>query len=220
MTEPLDLVYHQRFVSESAMGNITVIGAGVAGLWQAFRLARDGHSVRLIERSSAPFETAASRLAGAMLAPFCEGEAAEPWITALGREAVPLWREAFPETAANGSLVVALPRDIGELSRFSRMTHHHQTVGADEIAALEPALAGRFRQGLFYPEEGHLQPLRALAALLKRLDEMGVETRFGVTADPDAILRDGRRLRHRLSRHGRAVRSADTTRRSRRDGGH
>jgi glycine oxidase len=169
------------------MANITVIGAGVAGLWQALRLSEDGHAVRLIERSAAPFEAAASRLAGAMLAPFCEGEAAESWITALGREAIPLWRAAFPETQVNGSLVVALPRDTGELSRFARMTAHHRRIGADEIAELEPALAGRYSQALFYPEEAHLEPLRALSALLERLRGSGAAIRFGEDCDPKTV---------------------------------
>ncbi len=172
------------------MAKITVVGAGIAGLWQALRLAGDGHAVRLIERSPAPFEGAASRLAGAMLAPFCEGEGAEPWVTELGREAVPLWREAFPETAQNGSLVLAMPRDMPELSRFSAMTGGHRRIGAEELAALEPALAGRYGQGLFYPEEGHLEPARAFAALLARLETCGVEMRLGAERDPASISRD------------------------------
>jgi glycine oxidase len=165
------------------MARITVIGAGIAGLWQALTLARDGHDVRLIERSAAPFETAASRLAGAMLAPFCEGEAAEPWITELGRDSIALWREAFPETAANGSLVVALPRDIGELSRFARMTGGHRLIGGDEIAGLEPALAGRYGQALFYAQEGHLEPAKAIDALLQALREARAELVFGTAWD-------------------------------------
>lgn len=172
------------------MADIAVIGAGITGLWQALRLAGDGHSVRLIERSAAPFETAASRLAGAMLAPFCEGEGAEPWITELGRQSLPLWREAFPDTSVNGSLVVALPRDQGELGRFARMTSGHRRIAAEDIVALEPALAGRFGQALFYPEEGHIEPARAFAALLQRLRETGIALEFGTAADPAAIRAD------------------------------
>lgn len=165
------------------MADIAIIGAGISGLWQALRLAGDGHRVRLLERSPAPFGAAASRLAGAMLAPFCEGEAAEAWITALGREAIPLWREAFPETVVNGSLVVALPRDLPELPRFARMTRGHRRIGAAELAAMEPALAGRFGQALFYPEEGHVEPARAVEALLARLASLGVVPEFGWDAD-------------------------------------
>ena len=41
------------------------------------RHARDGHRVRLFEASAVPFALAQSRFAGAMLAPWCEAEAAE-----------------------------------------------------------------------------------------------------------------------------------------------
>jgi len=166
------------------MATIAVIGAGVTGLWQAFRLAQDGHAVRVIEQSAAPFESAASRLAGAMLAAFCEGEAAEPWIVELGQQSVALWREAFPETAQRGSLVVALPRDLPELRRFARMTEGHRRIGVEEMAALEPALTDRYGQALFYPEEGHLEPRRAMDALLRRAAEAGVEFTFGTAWNP------------------------------------
>ncbi len=161
------------------MATIAVIGAGVTGLWQAFRLAQDGHAVRLFERSAEPFEQAASRLAGAMLAPFCEGEAAEPWIIEEGQQAVALWSEVFAGTVQRGSLVVALPRDLPELRRFARMTDGHRRVGVEEIQELEPALTDRFGQALFYPQEGHVEPGLALDALVRRTRETGAEFVFG-----------------------------------------
>src|ERR1700674_4938234 len=101
---------------------ITVAGAGIVGLWQALTLARRGKRVRLIDRSAEPFAQAASALAGAMLAPYCEAEAAEPVVRALGLKSLALWREAYPGVTANGTLVVAGTRDRAELVRFSRMT--------------------------------------------------------------------------------------------------
>src|SRR5262249_62117748 len=71
--------------------SIAVAGAGIVGLWQALTLARGGFSVRLIERSPQPVEEAASALAGAMLAPHCEAEAAEPIVRALGLRSLALW---------------------------------------------------------------------------------------------------------------------------------
>jgi glycine oxidase len=187
------------------MTTIDVIGAGVTGLWQAYRLARDGHKVRLVEQSAAPFEDAASRLAGAMLAPFCEGEAAEPWIVEEGQQSVALWREVFPETAQRGSLVVALPRDLPDLRRFSRMTEGHRRIGVEDIAELEPVLADRFGQALFYPDEGHLEPGRALEALFGRVRETDVELAFGTTWNPA----DARRIRadHVIDCRGMGARS-------------
>ena len=51
--------------------SITVVGAGITGLWQALTLARRGHRVRLVERSAEPFARGGQRLcrgdAGALL---------------------------------------------------------------------------------------------------------------------------------------------------------
>src|SRR6185437_923139 len=49
-------------------------------------------------------------------------------------------------------------------------------------AALEPDLAGRFSQALHFPEEGHLDPRAALAALAARLTALGAPIRFGAGA--------------------------------------
>ncbi len=56
--------------------SILVAGAGIFGLWQTYTLARAGYSVRLVDESSEPFASAASRWAGAMIAPECEAEGA------------------------------------------------------------------------------------------------------------------------------------------------
>src|SRR5690606_2141475 len=39
--------------------SITVVGAGIMGLWQAYAHARAGHRVRLVERSHEPFAESA-----------------------------------------------------------------------------------------------------------------------------------------------------------------
>jgi glycine oxidase len=165
------------------VADILIIGAGITGLWQALTLARDGHKVRLIDKSAEPFAAAASRLAGAMLAPFCESEAAEPFITELGLSAIPLWREAYPAISEQGSLVLAPPRDLAELARFARMTTNFERVEGERIARLEPALGGRYGQGLFYPAEAHVEPGAAMLALLARVREAGANIEFGASWD-------------------------------------
>jgi glycine oxidase len=153
---------------------IAIRGAGVVGLWQALTLARRGHTVTLHERSAQVFTDACSVYAGAMLAPACEEETAEPVIGALGRRGMALWREAYPGTVANGTLVVALPRDRAELDRFARMTAGHRWLAADELAVFEPGLRERFAGGLYFAEEAHLAPEPALRFLLDRVREQGV----------------------------------------------
>lgn len=158
--------------------SVLIIGAGVFGLWQAFELARRGHSVTLREAMPERQTGAASRFAGAMLAPDCEAEGAEPIIRELGFLSLRMWRDAYPEAVAAGTLVVAAPRDQADLTQFARLTAGHERIGADRIAALEPELAGRFTQGLFYPDEAHLAPRRALDFLVAELRRMGAELHF------------------------------------------
>jgi glycine oxidase len=164
--------------------SITVAGAGIAGLWQALTLARAGHRVRLIEHSAEPFAHAASAYAGAMLAPFCEDEGAEPVVRDLGIAALKIWQETYAGTVSRGSLVVAAARDRAEIARFSRMTGGHETVAAERIGALEPDLAGRFDAGLFYAGEAHVAPLEAMAFLLDEARRAGVEASFGKPWQP------------------------------------
>ena len=164
---------------------ITVAGGGISGLWQALTLARRGRRVRLVEASATPFAAAASRYGGAMLGPFCETEVYAPVVSALGREALGLWRETYPGTVLNGTLVVAAPRDQGEVEHFARLTEGHERVDGAAIAALEPDLAGRFSSGLFYREEGHVEPYAAMAFLLNAAQQAGVEVALGA-AWPDA----------------------------------
>ncbi len=167
------------------MARIDVIGAGITGLWQAFSLAERGHRVRLVERSAEPFADAASRLGGAMLAPYCEAEAAPAIVRDLGLRAMTIWRDKLDCIAQTGTLVVAQPRDRAELRRFAAQTEAHEQVDAARIAALEPALEERFRTGLFYPQEAYVPPDAALAALLKALEQMDVEMRFGAAVPED-----------------------------------
>jgi glycine oxidase len=163
----------------SKVQRITVAGAGILGLWQALLLARAGHRVRLLEASRAAFSDAQSRLAGAMLAPYCEAEAAGPLVRDLGREGLRLWREVYPGLVDAGTLVVANTRDGGELTRFARRTTGHYTIEQARLAELEPDLASRFARALFYAEEAHVVTPRAMPALLQMVRQSGAEVRLG-----------------------------------------
>lgn len=162
--------------------HVTVIGAGVAGLACAIELAERGATVEVLDRGEKLGSASCSWYAGGMLAPWCELTSAEPLVTRLGSESMAWWRKRFPDTAINGSLVIAHGRDAGELTQFGRRTERFEWLDGDAIAALEPDLCGRFSKALFFAEEGHLDPRAALAALASRLGELGVPLRFGVAA--------------------------------------
>jgi glycine oxidase len=163
---------------------IAVRGAGITGLWQALTLARRGFPVTLYERSVQPFADAASLFAGAMLAPFCEAESAEPVIRELGLRGLALWQEHYPGTVSRGTLVVAHPRDRSLLDRFARLTGHAEALDVYAIQAIEPALGSRFQMGLLYPGEAHLAPQPAMAFLLDQAKAAGALVRFGAAELP------------------------------------
>ncbi|MCB1510269.1 MAG: FAD-dependent oxidoreductase [Hyphomicrobiaceae bacterium] len=159
---------------------IAVAGAGIFGVWQALILARAGHRVDLYDPCPTPFANTASQHAGAMIAPFCEAEAADPLVRDYGLAAARLWKEIYPGLVPNGSLVVASARDMGELKRFGRMTVGYESVTGDRMAALEPDLAARFQQGLYFRDEAHMTTPTALRELLNLAMAAGAHAHFGV----------------------------------------
>lgn len=162
---------------------VLVKGAGVAGLAVAHELAARGVAVEVAERGSGP-GTGASGLAGGMLAPWCERESAEEEVLTLGRTAAGWWEAALPgHVTRKGTLVLAPPRDTAELARFAARTSSYEWLGEEGIAALEPSLAGRFRKGLFFPEEAHLDPRAVLSALYRKLAAGGVRFHFAAAED-------------------------------------
>ncbi len=169
---------------------VNIIGAGIAGTWQALLFARAGYDVTLHERSDAAMTQATSHFAGGMLAPWCEREGSEPVITRLGIRSLDLWREQLPETPFNGSLVVAHPRDRTDFERFARLTTDHERLDANGIAELEPSLDGRFREALFFPAEGHVEPRHVLPKLHEKLTAAGATIKFGSDREPDDLAQD------------------------------
>jgi glycine oxidase len=176
---------------------VSIIGAGIAGAWNALLFAQAGHAVTVHERSDVAITQSASHWAGGMLAPWCEAETSEPVISRLGIRSLDLWRQHFPETPFKGSLVVAHPRDRSDFERFAKLTSGHRRLDARALSELEPSLEGRFRDGLFYPDEGHVEPRRILPELHARVLAAGGEIKFNSAAnteDLDGIVIDCRGL--------------------------
>ncbi|GAA4659992.1 FAD-dependent oxidoreductase [Bartonella pachyuromydis] len=182
------------------MKNILIKGAGVGGLTAAFMLQQKGFSVTVAAPPSSPIGTA-SWYAGGMLAPYCERENAEQIVEDLGIQAIEWWYKTLPHLVIQkGTLVVAPARDKGELERFSARTHSHKIINNEEIANLEPDLAEHFNDALFYENEAHLDPRKALIALKEYLIKNGTcfvdiktsETNFDIIVDATGIARLGK----------------------------
>ncbi len=156
------------------MIDVSIIGAGVAGLCIATEIAERGGTVRLYDRKPSIGAHACSWWAGGMLAPFCEGMNAEEPVVRLGQQAADWWDKTAGGVNRNGSLVLALGRDRSELSQFARRTTGMDVVDGKQIAVLEPDLGNHFNTGLFCASEAHLDPRNALATLLIKLQAKGV----------------------------------------------
>ncbi len=159
---------------------VLVVGAGVAGLCCALELVDAGATVDVIDRNEAIGEESCSWFAGGMLAPWCEGEAADPLVVRLGEQAMHWWTSHNVGVVEKGSLVVAQGRDRAELKRFARRTENHRWLDSQEMHSIEPELSDRFDSGLFFEKEAHMDPRAALATLAQTLRARGGRLHFGI----------------------------------------
>lgn len=142
------------------------------GLACAYTLAEAGHGVSLFDPKGFPAHNASFK-AGGMLAPFAEIEhMPQEWLAPCF-EGIAFWEHLAAahnfEFARHGSLIVSHPQDRHMLDRFAQHIPAPKRVDEEGVKSLEPALAGRFREGLYLPEEAHLHPQKAMAALLARI---------------------------------------------------
>ncbi|MER8722172.1 FAD-dependent oxidoreductase [Mesorhizobium sp. M0999] len=84
----------------------------------------------------------------------------------------------------NGTLLVAPARDVRKLDLFACRTSGFTQLDSQEIATLEPDLAGRFGRGLFLAGEAHLDPSKPLLAPRDKLLGIAARLKFGCGAVP------------------------------------
>ncbi|MGW5050440.1 glycine oxidase ThiO [Actinokineospora sp. NPDC004072] len=155
------------------MGSVAVVGGGVIGLACAWRLARAGHRVRLIDPEPA---RGASWVAGGMLAPLTESWPGEEAALELGAEALARWPsfadELGFELRREGTLVLAVDAadsaTLGVLAEFlaSRGRAVDRLTGR-AVRALEPGLGPRVRSALSVPGDLAVDNRALLTALLR-----------------------------------------------------
>ncbi len=194
-----------------------VLGAGLVGRLLACALARRGLRVEVFDAGGAEAEHAAARVAAAMLAPLAESAVTELSVVRMGRHALTRWPELLATLERpvffqqSGTVVLWHRQDTAEAERFAGVLARTtaalpslpaaQRLDGAALAALEPALAGRFAHGLYLPEEGQLDNRALLAALAHQMQALGVtvhwqtrRTPAEVDPGPDAWLFDCRGL--------------------------
>ncbi|WP_427312333.1 FAD-dependent oxidoreductase [Cupriavidus sp. H39] len=170
--------------------DVAILGAGLAGRLAAWLLVRSGARVALVERAGPDGAGSAAYVAAAMLAPLAESAIAERRIVDLGVASVDLWRAWLAELPEpvffqeDGTLVVWHARDRAEMSLFTSrvravappelVAQRLRALDAAGVGEAEPALAGRFPQGLLLAGEGQLDNRGALRALLSCAVSEGV----------------------------------------------
>jgi glycine oxidase len=160
--------------------DVAVVGAGVIGLSIAWRLARRGLSVVVIERGAAG--SGASLAGTGMLAAQAELEPGGTDLLPLSLESQRQWPAFRSELEASagmgidyregGTLIVALSRD--EVDRL-RFRHELQTdaglpsqwLSGPEVRAMEPALRPSVVAGIFSPDDHQVDPPLMMAALVR-----------------------------------------------------
>jgi glycine oxidase len=192
--------------------DLVVVGGGAIGLSCAWRAARDGLRVCVLERAEPG--RAATHAAAGILAPDLEAEPGAAPLAALGRHSLDLWpafaAELEEATGRDvgfercGTLLVAFDRDElesvdWERELLARMGLEARHLTASECRALEPGLAPSCAGGLLSPHEAQVDPRRLAAALVDALAAAGGELRAGAEARALAggavLLADGSRVR-------------------------
>jgi glycine oxidase len=164
------------------------VGGGVIGLSCAWRAARAGARVAVLDRAAPP--AGATRVAAGMLAPVGELAFGEPELLEMTLASAALYPDFVAELEAasgettgyaqQGALHVALDRD--EAAELRRVHDLQRSLGLEaewlpprRCRELEPGLTPSFNGGVHAPGEAAVDPRALTRALLAALAEAGAE---------------------------------------------
>ena len=210
--------YQREFFTMLALttpSHIAILGAGLMGRLLALELAREGHRVEVFEAKGPEGDGAAARVAAAMLAPLAESAITEPGVVRMGQYGLTRWPQLIAQLDApvyfqqNGTLVVWHRQDAADAQRLCGLFEKNrrlnpslpalENLDAQRLPQVEPALQGRFNQGVYLPGEGQLDNRQLLAALEQTLTRLGVALHWhtprettdfqpGTSGQPDLVL--------------------------------
>ncbi|WP_043383275.1 MULTISPECIES: glycine oxidase ThiO [unclassified Methylobacterium] len=170
-----------------ARTDVAVIGSGLIGLSIAWRLARAGRTVTVLERET--IGAGASLAATGMLAPAAEHEPGSDPLLPLALDSLRLWpgfRDALEAESgrtidyrADGTLVLAVGRDEVERLRFRYDLQRRSGLDAtwlpgSEVRRLEPGLRPSVTAGIHCPPDHQVDPRLVMEALNEACRRAGV----------------------------------------------
>jgi glycine oxidase len=173
--------------------DVIVVGAGVIGTAIAWRAARAGHAVTIVDPGGDDPGTddKASLVAAGMLGPVSESVFGEQDLLSLNLHAVDrfpsfnaeLEQAAGRETGLRTEGTLAVAYDNGDLAALDRLTEFRHSIGlkaerldARECRRREPFLAPSTRGGVFAAGDLSVDNRRYLAALRAAAAKAGVRT--------------------------------------------
>jgi glycine oxidase len=179
-------------LTENRSYDAVFVGGGIVGLCCAWRAARRGARVVVLDAAQPP--AGATRVAAGMLAPVGELSFGEPRLLELTLAAARLYPDFIAELEAasgidsgyarQGALHVALDRD--EAAQLRRVHDLQRSLDLEaewlpprRCRELEPGLTPSFNGGVHAPGEASVDPRALSAALLAALAAEGVEVRSG-----------------------------------------
>jgi glycine oxidase len=167
-------------------GRLAIVGGGVVGLCCAWRAARAGWAVRVVDPAPG---SGSSWVAGGMLAPVTEAWPGEEELLALGAESLRRWPEFASALTIDadrpaglrteGTLVVAASAgdrdELDDLATYlAKLDRDVDRLTARQLRALEPAIGADVRGGLSVPGDLAVDNRRLLAALRAAAERAGV----------------------------------------------
>jgi D-hydroxyproline dehydrogenase subunit beta len=182
--------------------DVVVIGAGVVGAACAYRAARAGLTVTVVDRGPVAGGTTGAGEGNILVSDKEPGPELD-----LALLSTRSWRELAEEVGGfehevKGGLVVAAT--AGGLAGLAGLTARQRTAGvevtpvaAGDLGGYEPYLAGDLAGGAFYPQDAQVQPMLAAARLLRA---SGARVHTGVTVT--GMLRGGDRVTGVRTDHG------------------
>ena len=173
--------YIRFFVCWSQYMNIVVIGSGVIGLLQAYKLLKLGHQVTILEKNQQGFES--SWAGGGIVSPMYPWRYS-PAVTALAQLAQAeyplLAKELFELTGIDVELIPCGMLMLETEDRRDALVwgqHTQQSVlelNQHQIMQLSPHLA-HFKQSIWLPHIANVRNPRLLQALLVAVEKLGVK---------------------------------------------
>jgi len=181
---------------------LLVLGAGVVGMSCAWRAARAGWAVTVLDPAPG---SGASWVAGGMLAPVTEAWPGEEALLELGDAALRRWPRFATELRAAGAdpglrtdgtlLVAAGAGDRAELDalagHLARLGRQVRRLTGRELRRCEPSIGSQVRAGLVVPTDHAVDNRLLLAALWHAATAAGVRLDRRAA---DTVLDDGERV--------------------------